>query len=202
MNTTHVVEQQAVVDMYNKWSNHYEKEVEKNYAAPEKLAEAVSRHVPDKSASFLDVAAGTGLVAESLIRLGYTGNFDALDPATGFAEKAKERNLYKEYYHEFITEEPCSLPSDKYDNITVCGGVVPGHIHYKAIVELLRMIKKGGKIFIAMRHEYTKTEGQFLGMDEYLVEMEKLGKLKTLEKSTYENHYIHYEGLILVLEKQ
>jgi len=186
---------------YNKWTHDYEQEVEKNYAAPERLAEAVTRFVPDKDSTFLDVAAGTGLVAEALLRHGYTGKFDGLDPATGFAEKAKQRGLYKNFYHDFITEEPCSVPAEKYDNITVCGGVVPGHIHYKSIVELLRMIKKGGKIFIAMRYEYTTTEGQFLGMDEYLTEMEKLGKLKVAEKSTYENHYIHYTGLILVLEK-
>merc|ERR1711860_270131 len=166
---------------YNKWVDTYDEELERNYAAPERLAEAVTRFVPDKNASFLDVAAGTGLVAEALLRHGYTGNFDGLDPATELAEKAKQR--------------------EKYDNITVCGGIIPGHIHYKSIVELLRMIKKGGKIFIAMRYDYTTTDGQFLGMDEYLTEMEKLGKLKVAEKSTYENHYIHYTGLILVLEK-
>ncbi|XP_074651294.1 methyltransferase-like protein 27 [Tubulanus polymorphus] len=199
MNETHVLPKHDIINMYNQWTTTYEKEVGENYEAPNRLAESVCRHVHNKKASFLDVGAGTGLFAEALLKAGFNGHFDGLDPATGFAAKAKERKLYYNFYHEFITEEPCSIPTETYDNIAVCGAIVPGHIHYNAIVELLRMIKKGGHIFIAMREEYTKTK--FSGMDEFLADLENAGKCKVVERSTYTNHYIHYNGLLLVIQK-
>lgn len=51
----------------------------------------------DKSIRILDVACGTGIVAEELRNHGYS-NIDGLDPVAGYLKVAEYKRLYKVMY--------------------------------------------------------------------------------------------------------
>lgn len=48
----------------------------------------------DKDVRIIDVACGTGIVAEELRSHGYT-NIDGLDPVEGYLQVAQSKHLYK-----------------------------------------------------------------------------------------------------------
>ena len=65
------------------------------------------RYVP-RSARVLDAGAGTGLVGESLKRLGYS-NIEALDLSLGMLEEARKKNAYSAF-HQMILGETLDFP--------------------------------------------------------------------------------------------
>ena len=58
-------------------------------------AEALARHVADRSARVLDAGAGTGMVGEELARLGFR-HITALDLSPGMLKTANEKSVYEE----------------------------------------------------------------------------------------------------------
>ena len=67
----------------------------------------------NKSSKILDVACGTGFVAEFLSEHGFT-NLYGLEPSDGMVAVARSKNLYKEIYVEGIhADRPTSLDSGK-----------------------------------------------------------------------------------------
>lgn len=89
-----------------------------NRRACDVVAHLVNVFIDDKNARILDIAAGTGLVAIALQKYGLFifilfyffkniilkgfFNLDGLDPSVGMLEKAKEKNLYHNYFFEGI----------------------------------------------------------------------------------------------------
>ena len=58
-------------------------------------AEALARHVADRSARVLDAGVGTGMVGEELARLGFR-HITALDLSPGILKTANEKSIYEE----------------------------------------------------------------------------------------------------------
>ncbi|CAH1797662.1 unnamed protein product [Owenia fusiformis] len=110
-------------------------------------------YIPNKEARILDVAAGTGRVAEELQKLGYK-NLDALDPSTGMLTIAREKQLYRNHIPTFILETGTPILHDEYDGLVTSGGMGEGHIPPEAMHEMARVVKPGGIICIAMREEF------------------------------------------------
>ncbi|XP_074652821.1 methyltransferase-like protein 27 [Tubulanus polymorphus] len=168
--------------------------------ATESLAVIIRNHVTDDGANFLDVGAGTGLVAKELRKVGFRGEFDSIEPSEGLSAHAMKQNLYRRYYPEYITDtQQCSIRSESYDNITSAGAIVPGHIKYQAITELFRLVKTGGHVFICLRKDYLETE-DFRGFPEFVDKLKTDGicEFKQIEIPVY---YLDYTGLVFVFKK-
>lgn len=58
----------------------------------------------DKASKIVDVGAGTGFVGDFLKKTGFT-NVDALEPAEGLLEQAKQKKLYKNHILEGISKD-------------------------------------------------------------------------------------------------
>jgi len=200
-NFLHVAETPAVIDMYNKWTHTYDNDLHpESYTAPIVLSKTVLKYVKDGD-RLLDVAAGSGQLARELRERGFKGTIDGLDPAEEFAQRAIDAKLYEKFYYDLITEEPCSIAAESYDHVACCGGFIPGHIHYKAIVELLRICKKGGHVFIGLRHDFIKPGTKLSGMESWVDERVKAGAFKLVDKFTYDNHFRGMDGMVFVIEK-
>ncbi|XP_074651824.1 methyltransferase-like protein 27 [Tubulanus polymorphus] len=195
---------EEVIDTYNNWTGTYDTELTPDkYRGPPTLAKTVVKYVSDKNTRILDVAAGSGLLVVELRKLGFVGLFDGLDPAVELAKKAIEKKLYEKYYHFFIKpDEPCSLADGSYDHITCCGAIIPGHIHYTGINEFLRLCKKGGYVFIAMKGGYIQPDGQFPGFDDHLKSLVDSGVCDVVERFNFENYFFTDAGVLLVLQKK
>lgn len=85
------------------------------YRGPKLTANLCEIFISDKSARILDVAAGTGLVGKHLAEKGYK-NIDALEPAEKMVEVAREKNVYTNFYLEYIyADRQTSIPASKYN---------------------------------------------------------------------------------------
>lgn len=80
---------------YDDWAATYDAEIAENgYATPARCAQALARHLPDKSVPILDFGCGTGLSGVALAAQGFT-TIDGIDPAAGMLAEAEKRGLYR-----------------------------------------------------------------------------------------------------------
>ena len=80
---------------YDDWAASYDAEISENgYATPTRCAEALARHLPDKSAPILDFACGTGLSGLAMTLQGFD-RIDGVDVSPGMLDGARERGLYR-----------------------------------------------------------------------------------------------------------
>ncbi|XP_074646763.1 methyltransferase-like protein 27 [Tubulanus polymorphus] len=189
--------------IYDEWNFGYSKDLKSaSYKGPVHTAHMVHRFVNDKNCTICDVGAGTGLVAEELRKLGFTGRMDAIDPSTGMAKEAIEKKLYNKFYHEYlIPGQQCSVETESYDNVTCCGSIIPGHVRYQCIAELLRICKPGGHVVVTLRKDYLDME-EFVGMDQFLKNLEKNGTTSMTVVHEFPQYYLHYPALVFVLKKK
>merc|ERR1739838_364928 len=115
--------------------------------------------------SILDLAAGTGLLGGEIGRHGYT-LIDGLDSSLGMLNKARKQGIFKNYIHATV-DYLGSIPvnDESYDAIVSSNGFAPGQIYPSAIHELLRVLRPGGYIFIAMKDGYQAQSHRFAMMD-------------------------------------
>ncbi|XP_074659206.1 methyltransferase-like protein 27 [Tubulanus polymorphus] len=194
-------DQKELTNVYNELGARFEEGVRTvSYEGPIATAEIVRRYVTDDKATFLDVGAGTGIQAEELRKVGFSGDFDGLDPSEELAKEAMRRGRYRQFFHEYITEtEECSIKTGTYDNIVSMGAFIPHHIKYQTITELLRIVKTGGYVFICIRKNYLETE-HYQGYQQFVDKLQKEGicEYTAIDIPFY---YVDYPGLVLVFKK-
>jgi ubiquinone/menaquinone biosynthesis C-methylase UbiE len=100
--------------------------------------------------TFLDLGCGTGqaigLAAKSV---NYKGSFYGVDLSSGMVEKAKENFRDLENFH-FIIANSESIPlQDNFFDIIICSNSFHHYLHpEKAMSEISRLLKTGGKLYI------------------------------------------------------
>ena len=96
-----------------------------------------------KTMKILDAGAGTGMVGEELLKLGYT-NIDALDYCQEMLDVAKEKKIYKKMICAALCEEPViEISTGEYDGVISCGTFVVGAARAVGLREVVRHIKSG-----------------------------------------------------------
>ncbi|XP_074644870.1 uncharacterized protein LOC141901495 [Tubulanus polymorphus] len=190
-----------VAAIYNKRTSYDEDmKLIAKYVGPEKLAKVVDDYVRNKDCRILDVGAGTGLVAEELRKVGFTGKFDAIEPSKQMANLAVRKSFYENCYIEFVTvDKPCSISTGFYDHVVSCGAIIPGHIKYQALTEMLRMCRTGGYVFACFGRDYLETES-FRGFDEFVENLQSDGKCQ-YEMIEIDEYKHMMAGCIVVLQK-
>ncbi len=109
-----------------------------------------------RSALILDVACGVGNVAADLRDAGYH-RLDGMDPVRGYLETAAASGLYRQTFPESIDpDRPTSLQTGEYDAVVCSAGFFQGLISPRALKELLRVAKKGGKKIHILYVDFSK----------------------------------------------
>jgi ubiquinone/menaquinone biosynthesis C-methylase UbiE len=100
--------------------------------------------------NFLDIGCGTGWAVGQAAKIaGNKGSFYGIDLSSGMIEKARENFREFANFH-FIRANSESIPLDNnlFDNI-ICTNSFHHYLHpEKAMSEISRLLKPGGKIFI------------------------------------------------------
>ncbi|NKB61660.1 MAG: methyltransferase domain-containing protein [Gammaproteobacteria bacterium] len=128
---------------YDSWADSYDSDLinDLDYVAHLTSSRTFLNIVPDRSSKILDVACGTGLVAEELRKMGYQ-NIDGTDFSSEMIRVSRARNLYTNLFqHDF------TMPLERqplYDAV-ICVGLfaftVPGIANMFHVVEA---VKPGG----------------------------------------------------------
>merc|ERR1712080_572525 len=151
---------------YDAWSDKYEDDlvIVGNYTGYIKCAEAFLKLGLNHQVSILDLAAGTGLLGRELTSQGYT-NIDGLDRSLGMLGQARKQQIYKNYIHASV-DGLGTIPvnNDSYDVLVSSNGFAPGQIYPSAMPELLRVVRPGGYILIAMKDGYNTQSQRFAMM--------------------------------------
>ncbi|KAK3103111.1 hypothetical protein FSP39_016574, partial [Pinctada imbricata] len=167
------------------------------YFGPSIVADAVERCFPQHRQSLLvlDIAAGTGLLGYELKMRGFD-NLHALDPSEGMLNKAKKKNIYNQFYCEYMTENVAIIPSDVYDCVVCSGGFGQGHIPTSALREMARITKPGGYGVIVIREEFLDSPEYENSLENMMVELENIGIWKKIERSVVPKYFCHKSGVI------
>jgi len=189
---------------YDDWSDKYDDDlvIVGNYNGYIKCAEAFLKLGLNHNVSILDVAAGTGLLGGEISRHGYTV-IDGLDASLGMLGKARKRGIYKNYIHANV-DGLGSIPvnADSYDAIVTSNGFAPGQIYPSSIPELLRVLRPGGYIFIAMKDGFQTQSQRFAMMDTKINDLVGQKQLEiTIGPVVFKHYMLNSDGRFYMLRK-
>ncbi|XP_075052722.1 methyltransferase-like protein 27 isoform X2 [Mixophyes fleayi] len=123
------------LQFYDEWANQYEEDVSTlEYKAPRLAAASLASvcTLNRESKLVLDVACGTGLVAEELQRCGFN-LFHGWDGSAGMLEVAKNKQLYQELKECMLGQDPLPSGSGGLICLTTRGNI--SNLQYKAELE-------------------------------------------------------------------
>lgn len=192
-----------IMELYKDWGTSYDKDVNAvGYQGPKITAEELGKcwNKDRHTKKVVDIASGTGLVGEELHKLGFR-IIDALDPSEHMLDVAKQKNVYRNFFCEYVTEEPLDIPENSYDGLTMSGALLNGHFKCSAIPELIRLVKPGGYVVMVTRHEnlhlLEEYKERFIAK---LDELEKDGKWKKVKFEQFDNYYMNLPGVVIVYQ--
>ncbi|XP_066288853.1 methyltransferase-like protein 27 isoform X2 [Branchiostoma lanceolatum] len=113
---------EALAKSYDDWSGTYDEEImtQLNCTGPRKCAETMEKVMGGsnlKEVRVLDVAAGTGLCAEELVKKGFT-NIDAVDGSQKMLYLAEKKQIYRRLICDFVGPNPLDIEKGGYIVIT------------------------------------------------------------------------------------
>ncbi len=126
----HAKSSQETADVYDDWADEYEQHMKNvGYTHPAMVASMVARHVAPTKERVLDAGAGTGVLGEILIALGYP-NIVGLDASEGMLKIADLKNNYLELTHQFLGQ-PLTFEDDAFALVVSSGVFTQGHAPWK-----------------------------------------------------------------------
>ncbi|XP_054857939.1 methyltransferase-like protein 27 [Eublepharis macularius] len=176
--------------LYDGWAAEYEQDVTiLLYQAP-KLAASCLASVfqgPRADALVLDVACGTGLVAQELQAKGFC-RFHGLDGSRGMLDHACRKGLYQELKQCMLGQEALPASSGFYNAVLMVGALSEGHVPTSVIPELLRVTKPGGFVCMTTRDDQSNLKYK-RRMQKLLDDLERRGlweKIRVQEVEQWE----------------
>lgn len=168
-------------ERYDEWAEDYDRNLEEDFAwrGPQVAAEVFARYVP-KEAKVLDAGAGTGLMGEALVKLGYE-SLTGMDLSRGMLKQAARRNIYEEL-HRMVMGEPLDFETASFDAVVSVGVLTLGHAPARSLDEMVRVTRPGGFVIFTLRPDVY--EGH--GFREKQAELVEAGKWELVEVSEKE----------------
>lgn len=190
-----------IMEMYKQWAPNYDRDCKLlKRRGPYYAALYLSKTLGSKKdAGILDVAAGTGLVAGFLKEFGFT-NIDALDGSKEMLDIAKEKNLYKNYHCEMLTDKPTSLSTGEYDAVVCAGGFAKGLLQPNCIQEIIRLVCPGGVIVLCHREDLPQTVDEYKDLPVVMGQLEEQGLWKLVDKQRILDYFPDKPGLMFTYE--
>ncbi len=145
--------------LYDRWAETYDEGFAKavDYRTPDLIAEIYAERARDKTAPVLDIGAGTGLVAEGLLKRGVS-NVDALDISTKMLEVAARKQLYRAMIVADLNK-PMDIADNAYAGFTSTGTFTHGHVGPGALDQLLRIGRPGALYVLGIKAAIFESAG-------------------------------------------
>ena len=154
----HAPDRLTLEKLYDSWAESYDADLQQvGYMHLPVIAGLVSRYLPDRNGAILDAGVGTGAVGDVLSLLGCR-NLSGIDMSDGMLVKARARGCYTEL-RKGVLGEALDFDDGVFDCIVSTGTFTKGHAPATALVELTRILKKGGVLMFTIGTSIWKTQG-------------------------------------------
>lgn len=179
----HLEDEDSMVDFYKKWAADYDHQMldQLGYSSPTKIAQQLSKHLPDTEASVFDVGCGTGLTCVFLAEKGYT-NLDGIDLSPEMVGVARERGIYRELLVGDITRK-LERDDASYDAVISSGTFTHGHVGPEPLDEIFRILKPGGILACTVHLDLWESMGFKAGFETLV--LQGTAQLISLEQGSY-----------------
>ncbi|KAG8122853.1 hypothetical protein E2320_018270 [Naja naja] len=211
----HQSDLQQLLGFYNGWAQDYDQDVAVlQYQAPS-LAAAFLASVFQGSAEdalVLDVACGTGLVAQELQGKGFR-HLHGLDGSREMLEHAQHKGLYEDLKLCLLGQETLPAPEGSYNATVIVGALSEGQVPSGVIPQLLLVTKPGGYVCLTTRNNLSNLrykielqqllndlEQQGLWEKVGMQEVEKWERATSHQESDQDSDYI--SGVVYVYRKK
>jgi len=197
-------EKSQVIRFYDEWSSKYEEDLVMvgNYSGHTKCVEAFLELGLNRSVSILDLACGTGLLGEEIVKYGFV-NIDGLDASLQMLGQARNKDIFKEHILA-VVHGVGSLPivDDAYDVIMSSNGFAPGQIYPEALDEIVRILRPGGYFIFTMRDGLPEASPKFMVFHTELVDLEKNNKIEiVIGPVVFEKFVLDHPGIFYMIRK-
>ena len=132
--------------VYRDWAANYDEDVfdRLGFVGSARIAELLVAHLPDRSASVLDLGCGTGAVGVRLAELGVTA-IDGVDLSPEMLAIAERTGAYRTLTVADLTAADLELLG-RYEASVSAGTFTSGHVGPDAVPRLLGALAPGGLI--------------------------------------------------------
>lgn len=135
---------------YDAWAGTYDSEMAASgYRHPSIALALMARHVVPGPAPILDAGAGTGLVGEWLVLVGYP-HVEGLDISAGMLAQAERKGVYAKL-HKLPLGGDLPFADASFGAVISTGVFTTGHVGHEALPELIRLTKPGGALILTVK---------------------------------------------------
>lgn len=154
---------EACLAYYRDWAASYDQGFasEMQYLLPAHVAAAFMG--ARGQGPVLDVGAGTGLLAEALLGMGFPDPIDAVDFSVEMLERAAEKRIYVRLFQADITKA-LTLPR-LYGGIVSSGTFTAGHVGPEALPNLLAIAAPGAQFALSINRRVWTRAGFDTALD-------------------------------------
>lgn len=139
-----------IAEAYDRWAETYEAEMRAaGYRHPSVALALLARHLPGGAGPVLDAGAGTGIVGEWLVIVGYP-RIEALDISQGMLAVAARKGVYGAL-HQLALGGSLPFADAAYAAVISTGVFTTGHVGAEALPELIRITRPGGVLVITVK---------------------------------------------------
>jgi SAM-dependent methyltransferase len=137
-------------EAYDEWADDYDAHVTAfGWKSPAVAVGLFGRYVTNRNARVLDAGAGTGLMGELLMIMGY-GDIAGIDLSPGMLAKADKTRAYREL-RQMVLGDHLDFPDNHFDACQSVGVFTAGHAPASGFDELVRIVAPGGYIIFSLR---------------------------------------------------
>ena len=146
-------------DTYNQWAASYDADLtEQNYRTPERVAQALARHLSDLHAPILDFACGTGLSGQALHALGYTC-IDGVDLSEKMLSMALKKGVYRSLT-PCSAQAPFEAVTAAHRAIVAVGAIGAGAAPIECLMAAIEHLHRDG-IFCVSLNDHTLQDPRY-----------------------------------------
>ncbi len=151
--TLHAADLVELEHIYKNWAKKYEDDVINlaGYVGHLITSELLLNYLRNKQAKILDAGCGTGLVGEILNKNNFK-NLIGVDFSQEMLNIAKQKNVYQSLELVDLTKN-LDYEDSLFDAIVCAGTFTCSHVGPEALIEMVRITKKGGYICFTVRKQ-------------------------------------------------
>lgn len=184
---------------YKSWAETYDREVaeDNRYAQPERVASLLKKLQPNHDCHILDAGCGSGLSGFAINQAGYT-KIDGCDFSPEMLKKCLEKECYDHLFEGNLNCGQPDISDASYDVVTCVGVFSFGHVFPDACDDLLRILRPGGLLIIAVNQPYWEQGELAYKIDS----LESQDKIRVVAREFGEHLPGHnVKGWVIALEK-